>query len=58
MTGVPLNLAIPTGSAGVADMVWGEMVTENFFTVLGMRPAVGRSSRRPTARRARIRSRC
>jgi predicted permease len=23
-------------------MVWGEMVTENFFTVLGMRPTVGR----------------
>ena len=39
-TGVPLNLAVP-GRAGVADMVWGEMVTENFFTVLGMRPVVG-----------------
>ena len=26
----------------VADMVWGELVTENFFTVLGMTPAIGR----------------
>jgi putative ABC transport system permease protein len=40
MTGVPLNLAVP-GRTGVADMVWGEMVTENFFTLLGMRPTVG-----------------
>jgi putative ABC transport system permease protein len=41
MTGVPLNLVVP-GSSSAADMVWGEMVTENFFTVLGMRPALGR----------------
>ena len=41
MTGIPLNVAM-TGSAEVADMVWGEMVTENFFSVLGMTPVVGR----------------
>jgi predicted permease len=40
MSGVPLNLVAP-GSAA-SDMVWGEMVTENFFTVLQMRPAIGR----------------
>ena len=43
-TGVPLNLTapLPNGTAGAADMVWGEMVTENYFTVLGMRPVLGR----------------
>ena len=41
MAGIPLNVAVP-GRANVADMVWGEMVTENFFTVLGMSPAIGR----------------
>jgi putative ABC transport system permease protein len=41
MTGLPLNVAVP-GRASVADMVWGEMVTENFFTLLGMTPAFGR----------------
>ena len=42
--GVPLNL-VGVGSPGTApaaDMVWGEMVTENYFSVLGMRPALGR----------------
>jgi predicted permease len=43
MTGVPLNATIPGASGSVAgDMVWGEMVTENYFTVLGMAPAAGR----------------
>ncbi len=43
MSGVPLNVAIPGASGAVAgDMVWGEMVTENYFTVLGMTPAAGR----------------
>lgn len=44
MTGIPLNLTapLPNGSAAAADMVWGEMVTENYFTVLGMRPVIGR----------------
>ena len=41
MREAPLNLVVPW-SAGVGDMVWGNVVTENFFTVLGMRPAVGR----------------
>jgi predicted permease len=43
-TGVPLNMvgAEATASSSAADMVWGEMVTENYFTVLGMRPALGR----------------
>jgi predicted permease len=42
-TGVPLNLVVPgTSAVGSADMVWAEMVTENYFTVLGQRPAAGR----------------
>jgi predicted permease len=42
--GEPLNLvaAAPNGTAAAADMVWGEMVTENYFPVLGMRPVLGR----------------
>jgi predicted permease len=45
MSGVPLNAAIPgpSGAEAVAgDMVWGEIVTENYFSVLGMAPAAGR----------------
>ena len=43
MSGVPLNVAIPGTAGSVAgDMVWGEMVTENYFTVLGTTPAAGR----------------
>src|SRR5690349_16883845 len=44
MTGIPLNLTapLPNGGPAAADMVWGEMVTENYFTVLGMRPVLGR----------------
>jgi putative ABC transport system permease protein len=42
-SGVPLNLVVPGGSGpGAGDLVWGEMVTENYFTVLGMHPAAGR----------------
>jgi predicted permease len=41
MTDMPLNLVVPGSSTG-GDMVWGQIVTENFFTVLGMRPAAGR----------------
>jgi predicted permease len=43
-TGTPINLSVPrTGaSSSVSDMVWGELVTENYFTVLEMRPALGR----------------
>ena len=40
-TGVPLNFVDPSNGSA-ADMVWGEMVTENYFSVLGMRPALGR----------------
>src|SRR5262245_9285073 len=39
LTALPLNL---TTRVGAGDMVWGEMVTENFFSVLDMRPAAGR----------------
>jgi len=43
MTGIPLNLTVPGASAASsADLVWGEMVTENFFSVLGMEPVLGR----------------
>jgi putative ABC transport system permease protein len=43
MSGVPLSVAIPGASGSPApDMVWGEMVTENYFTVLGLTPAAGR----------------
>ncbi|HET9424898.1 MAG TPA: ABC transporter permease, partial [Gemmatimonadaceae bacterium] len=38
--GVPLNLV--AGASGSGDMVWGDIVSENFFSVLRMRPAVGR----------------
>ena len=36
--GVSLNLV----AAATADVVWGEMVTENYFSVLEMTPAMGR----------------
>lgn len=39
VTALPINL---TTTAGSGDMVWGEMVTEDFFSVLDMRPANGR----------------
>jgi putative ABC transport system permease protein len=43
MSGVPVNVAIPGAGGSVAgDMVWGETVTENYFSVLGMTPAAGR----------------
>ncbi|MEP7345820.1 MAG: ABC transporter permease [Gemmatimonadaceae bacterium] len=44
----PLNLVVhqPNDSSGAgepaADMVWGEFVTENYFSVLGISPALGR----------------
>src|SRR5688572_27033948 len=43
MAGAPVNLVVPqtTGNA-TGDMVWAEIVTEDFFSVLGARPAVGR----------------
>ncbi|MEX2154924.1 MAG: ABC transporter permease [Gemmatimonadaceae bacterium] len=43
MTGMPLNLVVPNAQGTAAgDMVWGEMVTENFFSVLEMPTAAGR----------------
>ena len=39
--GVPLSLS--TGER--AEMVWGEMVTSNYFDVLGVKPALGRMFR-------------
>jgi len=41
--GVPLNLVADGGrAAGASDLVWGEIVTENFFSVIDMRPTLGR----------------
>ena len=37
---VPLNVVAPGSDVG--DMVWAEMVTENYFSVLEMQPAAGR----------------
>src|SRR5581483_2409817 len=36
-TGVPLNLRQATGG----DLVWGELVSDNYFAVLEMQPALG-----------------
>ena len=41
-TEVPLNVMLPGSGPIASDMVWGEMVTENYFSVLDMRPALGR----------------
>ena len=43
-TGTPINLSVPRAgtNSAAADMVWGEIVSENFFTVLRMRPSLGR----------------
>lgn len=43
----PLNLVVPSRGAGESaassgDIVWGEFVTENYFSMLGVRPALGR----------------
>ena len=43
MAGAPVNLVVPQATGNSAgDMVWAEIVTEDFFSVLGARPAVGR----------------
>lgn len=43
MTGTPVNLMVPQGAGNaIGDMVWAEIVTEDFFSVLGTRPAIGR----------------
>ena len=42
-TGTPLNLVVPGArSDEAADLIWGELVTENYFALLDMRPAAGR----------------
>ncbi len=39
MAGAPVNLVVPeTGGNATGDMVWAEVVTEDFFSVLGTRP--------------------
>jgi predicted permease len=49
-SGVPLNVVVASASrSAAADMVWGEMVTENYFSVLGMAPAAGRFFRETDA---------
>src|SRR5262245_56235578 len=43
IAGAPLNLSVPqAGGNAIGDMVWAEIVSEDFFSVLGTRPAVGR----------------
>ncbi|HEY7501029.1 MAG TPA: ABC transporter permease [Vicinamibacterales bacterium] len=43
MTGAPVNLVVPlVAGTAAGDMVWAEIVTEDFFSVLGVRPAIGR----------------
>ncbi|MGE5836691.1 MAG: ADOP family duplicated permease [Acidobacteriota bacterium] len=43
MTGSPVNLVVPqTAGNAVGDLVWAEIVTEDFFSVLGTHPVVGR----------------
>jgi predicted permease len=38
-TGVPLNI---TGGSGQPEQIFGELVTGNYFSVLGARPQIGR----------------
>ena len=41
--GAPVNLVVPqTAGNAVGDLVWAEIVTEDYFSVLGTHPAVGR----------------
>ena len=43
MMGVPVTLAVTEpGGPVIGDMVWAELVTEDFFEVVGARPAAGR----------------
>jgi putative ABC transport system permease protein len=42
MAGGPVNLLVPQDGNATGDMVWAEIVTEDYFSVLGTRPAVGR----------------
>src|SRR5688572_23717710 len=38
----PLSLGIANDSDAPADLVWSELVTPNYFSVLGLRPVAGR----------------
>ena len=38
-TGIPLNLSV---SGGQPELIWGELVTGNYFSGLGVEPVVGR----------------
>jgi len=38
----PVNLVVPQEAGATGDMVWAEIVTEDYFSVLGTRPAIGR----------------
>jgi predicted permease len=38
-TGIPLNLSV---SGGQPELIWGEMVTGNYFSGLGVEPVLGR----------------
>ena len=43
MAGAPVNVIVPqAGGNAVGDMVWAEIVSEDFFSVLGTRPLIGR----------------
>ena len=42
-TGAPVSLIVPRSAGNaIGDMVWAEIVTEDFFSVLGTHPAIGR----------------
>ncbi len=47
--GLPLSL----GGRDGAEMVWSEIVTENYFSALGLRPVLGRTLRAGRRGRAR-----
>ena len=43
MTGAPVNLIVPQPAGQTTgDMVWAEIVSEDFFSVIGAHPAMGR----------------
>ena len=43
VVGAPVNLVVPqTAGNAVGDLVWAEIVSEDYFSVLGTHPAVGR----------------
>jgi putative ABC transport system permease protein len=43
MAGAPVTLIVPQPATNaIGEMVWAEIVTEDFFSVLGTRPVIGR----------------